>query len=131
MTYPAGYRYTKTHEWIAAEGGKGKVGLTDYAQDHLGDITFVDLPEVGRQLEQGEVFSVVESVKAASDCYAPAGGRVVAVNQKLEGEPDLINRDPHGEGWIFELELADPAELDALMDVETYSRFAAEEGEKG
>lgn len=131
MTYPAGYRYTKSHEWIAAQGAKAKVGLTNYAQDHLGDITFVELPEVGRALKQGEVFGVVESVKAVSDCYTPAGGTVTAVNTRLETEPDLINRDPHGEGWIFELELAGGADREALMDVETYTRYAAEEGEKG
>ncbi len=129
--FPSGYRYTKSHEWIAVEGKTGKVGLTGYAQDQLGDITFVELPQVGRQLKQGEVFGVVESVKAASDCYAPVGGRVTAVNGRLETEPDLINRDPHGEGWIFQLEITNAAELDSLMDVETYTRYVAEQGEKG
>ncbi len=133
MTYPAGFRYTKTHEWVAVEGKLGKVGLTNYAQTQLGDITFVELPQVGKELKQGQIFGVVESVKAASDSYTPAGGRVTAVNSRLESEPDLINRDPHGEGWIFELELRDPAELATLMDVTAYTRFAAEaeEGAKG
>ena len=133
MTYPAGYRYTRTHEWVAVEGKSGKVGLTNYAQTQLGDITYVELPQVGEQLKQGQIFGVVESVKAASDSYAPVSGRVKAINSRLESEPDLINRDPHGEGWIFELELSDPAELESLMDAAAYTRFAAEaeEGAKG
>jgi len=131
MVYPAGYRYTRSHEWIRTEGRTAKVGLTNYAQDKLGDITFVDLPQVGKKVKRGEVFGVVESVKAVSDCYCPATGRVTVANARLETEPDLINRSPHDEGWIVELELDNPAELDALMDVTTYTKFAAEEEEKG
>lgn len=131
MTYPAGYRYTKSHEWIKVMGNKAKVGLTNYAQDKLGDITFVELPELGRKIKQGQVFGVVESVKAVSDCYCPASGRVTAVNAQLEVEPDFINRSPHDEGWIMELELDGLGDLDALMDVETYTKFAAAEEDKG
>lgn len=131
MTYPAGYRYTKSHEWIKVVGNKAKVGLTNYAQDKLGDITFVELPELGRKIKQGQVFGVVESVKAVSDCYCPVSGRVTAVNAQLEVEPDFINRSPHDEGWIMELELDGLGDLDALMDVETYTKFAAAEEDKG
>ncbi|HAI20825.1 MAG TPA: glycine cleavage system protein GcvH [Clostridiales bacterium UBA8153] len=131
MTYPAGYRYTKSHEWIKVVGNKAKVGLTNYAQDKLGDITFVELPDLGKKLKRGEVFGVVESVKAVSDCYCPASGKVSAVNNQLEVEPDFINRSPHDDGWIMELELDSLAELDTLMDVDTYTKFAAAEEDKG
>ncbi|HCW50623.1 MAG TPA: glycine cleavage system protein GcvH [Clostridiales bacterium] len=125
--YPKDFKYTKTHEWIKVTGNIGRVGLSNFAQDHLGEIVFVELPEVGAELKQGETFGVVESVKAVSDCYAPASGTVVRVNEKLVDSPELINSDPHGEGWLFEMELSDPSELDNLMDVEAYEKFEAEE----
>jgi glycine cleavage system H protein len=125
--YPKDFKYTKTHEWIKVTGNIGRVGLSNFAQDHLGEIVFVELPEVGAELKQGESFGVVESVKAVSDCYAPASGKVVRVNEKLVDSPELINSDPHGEGWLFEMELSDPGELDNLMDVEAYEKFEAEE----
>ncbi|HCJ11088.1 MAG TPA: glycine cleavage system protein GcvH [Clostridiales bacterium] len=125
--YPKDFKYTKTHEWIKVTGNIGRVGLSNFAQDHLGEIVFVELPEVGAELKQGESFGVVESVKAVSDCYAPASGKVVRVNEKLVDSPELINSDPHGEGWLFEMELSDPSELDNLMDVEAYEKFEAEE----
>ncbi len=127
MTYPRDLRYTKDHEWIKAEDSRGRIGLTNYAQDQLGDIVFVELPEVGRELERGEVFGVVESVKAVSDCYSPASGKVVEVNEKLLDEPELINKDPHGEGWMIVIELSDPAELDQLMDAEAYEKHLEEQ----
>jgi len=127
MTYPRDLRYTKDHEWIKAEDSRGRIGLTNYAQDQLGDIVFVELPEVGRELERGEVFGVVESVKAVSDCYSPASGKVVEVNEKLLDEPELINKDPHGEGWMTVIELSDPAELDQLMDAEAYEKHLEEQ----
>lgn len=126
--YPKEFRYTKTHEWIKVEGNKGTVGLSDFAQDHLGEIVFVELPEVGAQVKQGQSFGVVESVKAVSDCYAPASGKVTRVNDKLADSPELINSDPHGAGWLFELELSDAAELGNLMDITAYEKFEAEEG---
>jgi len=128
--YPKDFKYTKTHEWIKVEGNTGRVGLSDFAQDHLGEIVFVELPEVGDEVAQGESFGVVESVKAVSDCYAPASGKVVKVNEALADSPELINSDPHGEGWLFEVELSDESELDNLMDLAAYEKFEAEEGEK-
>lgn len=123
---PEGYRFTKDHEWIKVEGTKGRVGLANYAQDQLGDIVFVELPSVGAQINKGDVFGVVESVKAASDCYCPANGTVTAVNDSLGDEPGLINSDPHGDGWIFEIELSDTSELDALMDKAQYEKYLEE-----
>ncbi len=122
-----GLKYTKTHEWIKVEGKKATVGLADYAQDHLGDIVFVETPEVGRVLKQGEVFGVVESVKAVSDCYAPAGGKVTKVNEALADSPEKINADPYGT-WIFEMELSSEADLANLLDPKAYDKFANEEG---
>jgi glycine cleavage system H protein len=131
MAYPADYRYTKTHEYVKVEGKAGTVGLTDYAQDQLGDIVFVELPEVGKEVRQGEAFAVVESVKAVSDCYSPISGKVTAVNEKLNDEPGVINSDPHGEGWIMKVEMSDPADLGRLMDVKAYSKHAEEEAKAG
>lgn len=118
--YPKDYYYTKTHEWVRIEGNIGYVGLTDYAQGQLGDIVFVELPEIGKQVKQNEVFGVVESVKAVSDCYSPVSGKVVKVNEKLVDSPETINQDPHGEGWIMAVELSDPSEIKNLMDGATY-----------
>ncbi|MEW6031269.1 MAG: glycine cleavage system protein GcvH [Bacillota bacterium] len=128
VSYPKDLKYTKSHEWIRVTGDVGRVGLTHYAQDQLGEIVFVELPEVGRELKQGEVFGVVESVKAVSDCYSPASGKVVRVNERLVDSPELVNSDPHGEGWFFELEISDSGELDNLMDADRYDKYQAEEG---
>jgi glycine cleavage system H protein len=125
--YPKDLKYTKTHEWIRVEEQEGVVGLTFYAQDHLGDIVFVELPEVGREVTQGEAFCVVESVKAVSDCYSPVSGEVVRVNENLASQPDLINTDGYGEGWIMAVKIKDMAELDNLLDVEAYEKHASEE----
>jgi glycine cleavage system H protein len=124
MTYPATYRYTKEHEWI--DTGAGKVGITDYAQNTLGDIVFVDLPKVGSKVEKGKVFGSVESVKAVSDLYSPVTGTVVEVNQELATAPEKINSDAHG-AWILKLELADPSEVDQLLAVADYEKFVKEE----
>ncbi len=118
-------RYTRDHEWIRVEGNVGTVGISDYAQQQLGDVVFVELPEVGREVKKGEQAAVVESVKAASEVYAPVSGRVVEANARLGEEPELVNRDPEGEGWFFRLELADPAELETLMDEEAYRAYVA------
>lgn len=121
-----GLKYSKDHEWVKVEGNKAIIGITDYAQDSLGDIVFIDLPEVGRNVKAGDAVAVVESVKAASDVYSPVSGIVVEVNTALEASPELINQDPYG-NWILVLEMLDPGELDALMDAEGYERFCEEE----
>jgi len=120
MTYQIEFKYTKDHEYVNVKGKEAHVGLTHYAQDQLGDIVFVELAEVGRTIKQGEVYGVVESVKAVSDCYSPVGGVVVRVNERLLDEPDLINKDPHGEGWMMVLEVANPSELEGLMSADAY-----------
>ena len=124
--FPAGLKYTKEHEWIKVEGKIGTVGITHFAQDQLGDVVFVELPEVGRTLKQNEQFGVVESVKTVSDLYIPVSGKVVEVNKALDGSPELINQDPYGEGWILKIEIADPAELDNLLDAAAYEEFTKE-----
>ena len=118
-------RYTREHEWIRLEGDVALVGISDYAQQQLGDIVFVELPEVGSALKQYGTFGVVESVKAVSDLYAPVSGTVTEVNEALRDRPELLNSDPFGEGWIARLELADDAGVDALMDATTYEETTA------
>jgi glycine cleavage system H protein len=115
--------YTKEHEWIRVEGDEATVGITDFAQGHLGDVVFVELPDAGRQVTKGGDAAVVESVKAASDVYAPVSGEVVEANQALVDDSALVNNDPEGEGWFFRLRLSDPSELDGLMDAEAYKSF--------
>ena len=115
--------YTKEHEWIQVEGDSATVGITDYAQSQLGDVVFVEVPEAGRQLSKGGEAAVVESVKAASDVYAPVSGEVIEGNQALVDQPDLVNTDPEGEGWFFRLRLAGTSELDGLMDQSAYRAF--------
>jgi glycine cleavage system H protein len=116
-------RFTREHEWIRQDGDLATVGITDYAQNQLGDIVYVELPEIGRHFDKGAEAAVVESVKAASEVYAPASGEVAAVNETLAGEPAQVNADPMGEGWFLRLRLDDPKELDELMDEESYKRF--------
>src|SRR3954463_10971703 len=116
-------RSTKNHEWIRLDGDVATVGITEHAQNALGDIVYVELPEVGKQVDQGDDAAVVESVKAASDVYAPATGEVVAVNQSLDGAPATINEDAEGKGWFFRLKLTAPEELNELMTVEQYKEF--------
>ena len=117
--------FTKDHEWVRVEGDTGTVGITDYAQGQLGDIVFVEVPEAGRQLDKGGDAAVVESVKAASDIYAPVAGEVVEGNPALADEPSLVNTDPEGEGWFFKLRISDPSELNGLMDADAYRAFVA------
>ena len=121
-------RFSKDHEWVRVEGGTGRVGITDYAQSQLGDVVFVELPETGRALKRGGEAAVVESVKAASEVYAPVSGTVGAVNSALVDDPSLVNSDPLGAGWFLEIALSDPSELDALMDEAAYAAFVAELG---
>ena len=121
--YPADYRYTKDHEWVKAEGGQATIGITDYAQAQLGDVVFVELPVVGRKAAKGETVAVVESVKAASDVYAPIAGEVTEANAALADQPALVNEDAEGKAWFFKLRIADAAELDGLMDRAAYEAF--------
>lgn len=118
-------RFTKDHEWIRREGDVVVLGITDYAQNQLGDVVYVELPEIGRKVKPGDAAAVVESVKAASEVYAPVSGEVVAVNEALAGEPGRINSDAQGEGWFMKLRLANPKELDALMDEAAYTAYVA------
>jgi glycine cleavage system H protein len=120
MDIPDELRYSTDHEWARAEEGRVRVGITDYAQDALGDVVFVDVPEVGRQVAKGEAVAEVESTKSVSEIYAPMAGTVVDVNADLADNPERLNDDPYGEGWIFALELDDPAQLDELLDAEGY-----------
>ena len=118
-------KYTEDHEWLNVEGDSATVGITQHAQDALGDVVFVDLPEVGRSLAAKDLAGVVESVKAAADVYMPVSGQVTEVNEALRADPSLANSDPMGAGWFFRVKLSDASELDALMDESGYSRFTA------
>lgn len=126
MSYPQNYRYTREHEWIQLDGNIGIVGITDYAQNSLGDIVYVDVPKVGDPVTANAVFGSVESVKAVSDLYSPVTGTVTATNDELKNAPDKINEAPH-EAWIIKIELADPAEFEKLLDAAAYEAFISEE----
>jgi len=119
-------KYTPDHEWIKVDGNLGTVGITHHAQDALGDVVFVDLPEVGKTYAQKDAAAVVESVKAAADVYMPANGQVTEVNEALRADPSLANSDPMGAGWFFKVKLANPADLDALMDETRYTSYSAD-----
>ncbi len=123
MSYPPKYRYTKDHEWIDVNGDLGTVGLTDYAQRKLGDIVFVELPQLGAALEVGKPFGTVESVKTANDIYAPVSGEVVEINGELKDAPEKINSDPHGTGWMLRVRLKNTLEIAALMDAPGYEAY--------
>jgi len=127
MSYPTDRKYTKEHEWILVDGSSATVGITDYAQQSLGDIVFVEVPKVGAELAAGKTFGTVESVKAVSDLFAPASGTVTAVNGELATAPEKVNKDPHG-AWMVKLTLKNPGELDGLLSAADYERFVAEEG---
>ena len=120
-------RFTKDHEWVRLDGDLAVIGITDYAQSQLGDVVYVELPEIGRQVEQGKEAAIVEAVKAASEVYAPVSGEVAEVNDALAAEPAKVNADPMGEGWFMKLRLAEPKQLDALMDEAAYQRFVEEQ----
>lgn len=125
---PTELKYAKSHEWVRDEGdGTVFVGITDHAQEQLGDLVFVELPEVGEMLTAGSECAVVESVKAASDIYSPVSGEVVAVNQTLEDAPETVNEDAYGDGWLFRVEISDEGDLDELMDADTYAGFVESE----
>ena len=122
--YPKDRRYSKEHEWVKVSGQVATLGITDFAQSELGDIVYVELPEIGRAIVPGEVLGTIESVKAVSEVYAPVSGKIASVNTLLSDKPETINSDAHGAGWICTVELAKPAELDALMDADAYSALA-------
>lgn len=124
--YPQHYRFTKEHEWVYVEGDVAVIGITDYAQRELGDVVYVELPEVGQELTAGKVLGSVESVKAVSDVYSPVSGEVVEVNTALHQTPEKINQDPHGEAWLVKVRLRDPAELDRLMTASEYEAYIAQ-----
>jgi glycine cleavage system H protein len=129
MAYPKDYKYTKEHEWIQPKGNTALVGITNYAQESLGDIVFVELPKAGALFDKGKSFGTVESVKAVSELYAPASGKVTEVNQDLNQAPESINKDAH-RAWMIKMELRDPKELDSLLSAEEYEAFIAEEQAK-
>jgi len=125
--FDAKAKYLDTHEWVRIEDGVAVMGVSDVAQDQLSDVVYVDLPAVGDSFKQKETIAVVESVKSAEDVFAPISGKVIAVNEALEGSPELVNQDPYGAGWFLKMEPADLSELDNLMDAEAYEKFVAEE----
>lgn len=120
MEFPENLRYTKTHEWIAVEGTKAKVGVTEYAQKEISDVVFVELPKSGQVVQQAKTAAVVESVKAAFDIYAPASGKITDANKALESNPGLVNQSPYADGWLFSMELSSPAELNGLLTANQY-----------
>lgn len=129
MEVPQELLYTQEHEWIRVDGKKAVIGITQFAQEQLGDIVFVELPEVGAEVEQASPFGVVESVKTVSDLYAPAGGKVTAVNKELESSPEKVNSAPYGEGWIVEIELSNEQDLDSLLSPDAYMEQCQKESE--
>ena len=129
MNFPDDLKYTKEHEWCRIQGNRAVVGITDHAQNQLGDIVYVELPEVGDPVKKGESFGVVESTKAVSELFSPVTGKVVEVNDPLSDAPETINEDPYEEGWMIRVEFADAKETDALMDAAAYRKFLEEEAE--
>lgn len=129
MEFPEDLKYSKEHEWVLVEGNVATVGITDYAQDQLGDIVFVELPAVSDKVSKEDAFGVVESVKAVSDIYAPVSGKVLEVNDDLPENPEMLNEDPYGDGWIIKIEMSDPEELQDLMTATEYEEYVAEEKE--
>ena len=127
---PEDNRYAKSHEYVHVEGDTGTVGITDYAQKELGDVVFVELPQVGTQLEQGDELGSIESVKAVSELFSPASGEVVEVNEALRDKPELVNTDPYGDGWMVRIKLSTPEEVDELMDAEEYEEYVEKEAGK-
>ena len=127
MEFPEDVKYTEQHEWLRLEGSRARVGITDYAQDALGDVVYVDIPEVGTEVKAGEPFGEVESTKSVSDVYAPVSGTVSERNAALVEAPELVNRDPYGDGWMIVVDLADPSEMEVLLDAAAYRSFTERE----
>jgi glycine cleavage system H protein len=124
--YPESYAYSKEHEWLAVEGDEGTIGITHHAQDELGDVVFIELPEVGAKIETGKPFGSIESVKAVSELYAPVSGEVIAVHEDLVDRPEIVNEDPHGAAWMLRVRIDDASEVDALMSAADYLGFVDE-----
>jgi glycine cleavage system H protein len=129
MEFPEDLKYSKEHEWVLVEGNVATVGITDYAQEQLGDIVFVELPAIGDKVSKEDNFGVVESVKAVSDVYAPVSGKVLEVNDDLPENPEMLNEDPYGDGWMIKVEMSDREELDDLLTAAEYEQYVAEEKE--
>lgn len=129
MEFPEDLKYSKEHEWVLIEDNVATVGITDYAQDQLGDIVFVELPAIGDKVSKDDAFGVVESVKAVSDIYAPVSGKVLEVNDDLPDNPEMVNEDPYGDGWMIKIEMNDPEDLQDLMTAAEYEEYVAEEKE--
>lgn len=129
MDFPEDLKYSRSHEWLRVEGDEAVVGLTDYAQEELGDIVYVELPEEGEELEKDSVFGVVESVKATEDLFSPVSGKVVEVNSPLDDAPEMVNEDPYGDGWLIRLEMSDKNELNELMNAQQYRAYVEAESE--
>ncbi len=127
MEVPNDLLYTREHEWVRVDGNKGRIGITDFAQDQLGDVVFVEQPPAGTELKREATFGVVESVKTVSDLFAPVSGKVTATNPALETQPELVNQSPFGDGWIIDIEISDPKELDELLSAEAYTAFIQEQ----
>ncbi len=127
MTYPETYKYTKEHEWVKLNGEQGTIGITDHAQEELGDIVFVDLPKVGAKVTKGQTFGSVESVKAVSDIYSPISGEIAAINELLQKSPEKLNSDPHGEAWLIEVNLSSTDEINELMSAADYQKYIGAE----
>jgi glycine cleavage system H protein len=127
MTFPEDLRYHKEHTWVRVSGGKATIGITDYAQDALGDIVYVDLPDLDSEIEKDAEFSEIESTKATSSVIAPVSGTIIEVNEELDESPEIINEEPYDKGWIAVVELSDPSELDQLLDATDYERYVEEE----
>lgn len=123
MNYPEDLKYTKDHEWIKAEGSTAIVGITDHAQSELGDVVYIDIPDEEAELSAGDVFGTIEAVKTVADMYAPVSGQMTAFNADLNDEPETVNEDPYGKGWIIKIEMSDPSELDELLDVAAYKEL--------
>jgi glycine cleavage system H protein len=130
MAYPKQFRYTKEHEWVEVKGDVATIGITDYAQHELGDVVFVELPKPGAKIETGKSFGTVESVKAVSEIYAPASGEVVEANGELHNTPEKLNTDPHGAAWLIKVRLANPAEVDKLMDAAAYEGYVVDKAKE-
>lgn len=128
MAVPKDYKYTKTHEWVKVDGDVATVGLTDFAQSELGDITYLELPEAGMELAQSDSFGVVESVKAASDIYSPVSGEVIEGNSQAEDAPEIVNESPFEDAWLIKVRISDPSQLDTLLDAEAYEQYVEESG---
>jgi len=127
MKFPDDLKYTKEHEWARVKGNKATIGITDYAQKELGDIVYVELPDVGDEVVQDEQFGVIESVKTVSDLFCPLSGEVIGINEELEDRPELVNEDPYVDGWLIRVEMSDPDELDNLLSAEAYEEYIEEE----